>query len=147
VRYPATIIEKENNVAVSDVMSNDVIHLVCGDTLQHAAQRMAEINVGSLPVLDGDRLAGIVTDRDIVLRAVAKGSSPDSPVDQAMTTDLVTVAPDSSIDDAARLMSERQIRRLYVTDGKKLVGVLSLGDLAIDKTSEAGSTLREISKG
>jgi CBS domain-containing protein len=134
-------------VTVSDVMSKDVVHIASGDTLQQAAQQMAKINVGSLPVLDGDRLVGIVTDRDIVLRGVAMGSSPDSPVDRVMTTELVTVAPDSSIDDAARLMSGRQIRRLYVTDGAKLVGVLSLGDLAIDKTSEAGSALKEISKG
>ena len=132
---------------VREVMSTDVACANCGDTLQSAAQQMAEINIGSLPVKDGERLVGIVTDRDIVLRAVAKGYSPDQPVEDAMTDRLVTVAPDASLEEAARVMSEKQIRRLYVTDGDRLAGVISLGDLAVEARGEqAGEALTEISK-
>ena len=132
---------------VSDVMTKDVACLDCGDTLQAAAQRMAELDVGSLPVKEGDRLAGIVTDRDIVLRAVAKGASSDQRIDQAMTRDVVTISPGATVEEAAQLMSEKQIRRLYVTDGGDLAGVVSLGDLAVDaRIDDAGQALKEISK-
>lgn len=133
---------------VSDVMTNDVACLDCGDTMQAAAQQMAELNVGSLPVKDGERLVGIVTDRDLVLRGVAKGVAPDQRVDQAMTRDVVTTKAQASIEEAARLMSEKQIRRLYVTgDAGELAGVVSLGDLAVDaRTNDAGEALKEISK-
>lgn len=132
---------------IRDVMSTDVACLACGDSLQDAAKKMAEINVGSLPVVEGDRLVGVVTDRDIVLRAVAKGTTPDQTVDNAMTRDVITIAPGASVAEANRLMSERQIRRLYVVEGGTLAGVLSLGDLALDaETRETGEALREISK-
>ena len=132
---------------VRDVMSSDVTCLACGDSLRDAASKMAEINVGSLPVIDGGKLAGVVTDRDIMVRAVAEGRAPDQAVDCAMTRDVVTVAPDTSVDEANRLMSDRQIRRLYVVDDGAVVGVLSLGDLVLDaEAQEAGQALREISK-
>lgn len=132
---------------VRDVMSSDVTCLACGDSLRDAAGKMAEINVGSLPVIDGGKLVGVITDRDIVLRAVARGTAPDQAIDAAMTRDVITIAPGTSVAEANRLMSERQIRRLYVVEGDRLAGVLSLGDLALDaETSKAGEALREISK-
>ncbi|MBC7985577.1 MAG: CBS domain-containing protein [Sphingomonadaceae bacterium] len=132
---------------VKDVMSSDVACLACGDSLRDAAGKMAEVNVGSLPVIEGGKLAGVVTDRDIVVRAVAEGRAPDQAVDCAMTRDVVTVAPDTSVDEANRLMSDHQIRRLYVVEDGAVVGVLSLGDLALDaEAHEAGEALREISK-
>jgi CBS domain-containing protein len=132
---------------VRNVMSTDVASIETRDTLQAAAAKMAEINVGSLPVLRDGRLAGIVTDRDIVVRAIARGDAPDTAVADAMSEGVVTLTPDMSVDEAAHLMSDKQIRRLYVVDNDRLVGVVSLGDLAVDaETEEAGETLREISK-
>lgn len=132
---------------VSEVMSGDVACLECKDTLQTAAARMAEINVGSLPVTDNGKLVGVVTDRDIVTRAVASGAGPDTAIESAMTGDVVTIAPNASVDEASRLMSDKQIRRLYVVDGDAIAGVVSLGDLALDApSSEPGDALREISK-
>ncbi|MGS1017792.1 CBS domain-containing protein [Allosphingosinicella humi] len=132
---------------VRNVMSTDVASIETRDTLQAAAAKMAEINVGSLPVLRDGRLAGIVTDRDIVVRAIARGDAPDTAVADAMSEGVVTLTPDMSVDEAAHLMSDKQIRRLYVVDEDRLVGVVSLGDLAVDaETEEAGETLREISK-
>ena len=132
---------------VRNVMSSDVASIESRDTLQAAAAKMAEINVGSLPVLRDGRLAGIVTDRDIVVRAVARGAAPDTAVADAMSDGVVTLSPDMSVDEAARLMSDKQIRRLYVVDEDRLVGVVSLGDLAVDaETDDAGEALREISK-
>jgi CBS domain-containing protein len=132
---------------VRNVMSSDVASIETRDTLQAAAAKMAEINVGSLPVLRDGRLAGIVTDRDIVVRAVARGAAPDTAIADAMSDGVVTLSPDMSVDEAARLMSDKQIRRLYVVDEDRLVGVVSLGDLAVDaETDDAGEALREISK-
>jgi len=132
---------------VAQVMSSDVASIETRDTLQAAAAKMAEINVGSLPVLRDGRLAGIVTDRDIVVRAVARGAAPDTAIADAMSDGVVTLTPDMSVDEAARLMSDKQIRRLYVVDNDALVGVVSLGDLAVDaEAGEAGEALREISK-
>ena len=132
---------------VAQVMSSDVASIETRDTLQAAAAKMAEINVGSLPVLRDGRLAGIVTDRDIVVRAVARGAAPDTAIADVMSDGVVTLTPDMSVDQAARLMSDKQIRRLYVVDNDALVGVVSLGDLAVDaEADEAGEALREISK-
>lgn len=132
---------------VRNVMSTDVASIETRDTLQAAAAKMAEINVGSLPVLRDGHLAGIVTDRDIVVRAIARGAAPDTAVADAMSDGVVTLTPDMSVDEAARLMSDKQIRRLYVVDNDALVGVVSLGDLAVDaEADEAGEALREISR-
>lgn len=132
---------------VQDVMSGDVACLSHGDSLQAAAAKMAEINVGSLPVIDGGKLVGVVTDRDIVTRCIATGAGADATVDAAMTRDVVTVSPETSIEDASQLMSDRQIRRIYVVDGDAVTGVVSLGDLALEApSSEPGDALREISK-
>lgn len=132
---------------VQDVMSGDVACLARGDTLQTAAAKMAEINVGSLPVTDGGKLVGVVTDRDMVTRCIATGAGADTPVESAMTGDVVTVSPDCSIEEASQLMSDRQIRRIYVVDGDAVTGVVSLGDLALEApSSDPGDALREISK-
>ncbi|MGD9544091.1 MAG: CBS domain-containing protein [Methylocystis sp.] len=131
---------------ISNVMSKDVASIVSGETLHHAASEMAKLNIGSLPVIDGGNLAGIVTDRDIVVRGVAQGLSPQTRVGKVMTTELFTCAPTTSVDEAAKLMGEKQIRRLYVVDQGRLVGVVSLGDLSLNAQDDAGEALTEISK-
>ena len=132
---------------ISDVMSTNVAEVGPRDTLQTAAAKMAEINVGSLPVTDQGRLVGVITDRDIAVRAVANGSAADAAVESAMSKGAVTVSADTPVQEAAELMRDKQIRRLYVVDGDSLKGVASLGDFALEaKTQEAGETLKEISK-
>jgi len=108
---------------------------------------MAELNVGSLPVTDQGRLVGVITDRDIAVRGVARGLGEDAAVEVAMTANVVTCTGDTGVEAAAEMMRTNQIRRLYVMEGNNLAGVASLGDLALEAQAEdAGETLREISK-
>ena len=132
---------------ISEVMTSHVAGVSPADTLQTAAAKMADIDAGSLPVTDHGRLVGVITDRDIAIRAVAKGLPCDAEVSRAMSSGVVTCSADTPIEEAAHLMSEKQIRRLYVTEGDQLAGVASLGDVALEaEIDEAGETLREISK-
>jgi CBS domain-containing protein len=101
------------------------------DTLQHAASLMQAADVGPLPVCDGDRVVGIITDRDITVRAVAAGKDPSrTPVRDAMTPDVVSVHADDDIDEVIELMRQHGIRRLPVIDGGRLLGIVALADLA-----------------
>ena len=132
---------------ISEVMTANPDTAEAGDSIATVAARMESGNFGSLPVLDGGRLVGVVTDRDIVVRGVAKGFGPDTPVRDVMTPDPVCVEPDSDVEAAAELMQEKQIRRLYVTEGDKLVGIVAMADVArqgADKLS--GETIEAISK-
>jgi signal-transduction protein with cAMP-binding, CBS, and nucleotidyltransferase domain len=132
---------------VQDVMTAQVVSASSSDSLQAVASKMKSENIGSLPVVDGGRLRGVVTDRDIVIRAVAQGQSADATIESAITTDAVCVAPDCSVEEASRIMADKQLRRLYVTDADQLVGVVALGDLALETSSDtSGDTLRDISK-
>lgn len=118
---------------VSDVMNTDVQVISPEATLQEAAQNMREGDFGVLPVGDKDNLIGIITDRDIVVRAVAEGMDVDTPVRDAMSEQIVFANEDDSLEDAARLMSDHQIRRLPVVDADHhLVGIVSLGDFAVE---------------
>jgi CBS domain-containing protein len=102
------------------------------DTLEKAAGRMAELDTGVLPVGEGDRLVGMLTDRDIAVRAVAKGKGPDAKVRDAMTADVKYCFEDEDLDDAVRSMGEQKVRRLPVMSrDKRLVGIVSLGDVAV----------------
>ena len=125
---------------VSEVMSSDVRIASPDDTLQHAAQLMYDIDAGVLPVGEGDRLVGMVTDRDIAVRAVAEGRIPATcKVREIMSSDIKYVFDDESIEDAARSMGELQVRRLPVLNrAKRLVGIVSLGDVALRKKKVAG---------
>lgn len=133
---------------VSELMSRDVRIASPGDTLQQAAQMMEEIDAGSLPVGENDRLVGMLTDRDIALRAVAKGKAPDEcTVREVMSDSIKYVFEDEAVEDVAKSMGELQVRRLPVLDHKKrLVGIVSLGDLAQKKTDSAGKALKNVSK-
>jgi CBS domain-containing protein len=115
---------------ISDIMTKATVTDQPDDTLAEAAKRMWEQQTGSLLVLDGEDLVGIITERD-VLKAVATGQSLDARVSEVMTKDVVTVNPSTSLREAARVMTERWIRHLPVLDeARRLVGVVSQRDLA-----------------
>ncbi|MBO0787239.1 MAG: CBS domain-containing protein [Actinobacteria bacterium] len=114
---------------VRDVMTEATVTDSAADSLRSAAERMWRNQTGSLLVMDGDQLAGIITERDL-LRAVALGGDPDtSTVDEAMTAEVVTVPPDMLLTDAARLMATRWIRHLPVMDSGRVLGVVSMRDV------------------
>lgn len=115
---------------VSDCMSRSVRLCSPNDTLRDAARTMKEVDTGALPVGENDRLVGMITDRDIAVRAVADGKSCDTPVREAMTREVHWVFEDEDLNSAAAKMSQLKIRRLPVlTRDKRLVGILSLGDV------------------
>jgi CBS domain-containing protein len=117
---------------VKQIMTPDIECAWTDDTLQEAAYTMRERNVGLLPVCDRDHLTGMLTDRDITIRAVAEGRDPRSTrVREVMTLDIICCCEDDEADKAARLMQDRHVRRILVLDHRKLlVGIVSLSDLA-----------------
>jgi CBS domain-containing protein len=133
------------------IMTPDPECISPDDTLQEAARRMRDLDVGPLPVCGADdRLAGMITDRDIIVRAVAEGKDPRStPVREAMTGEVIACFEDQDVREAARTMQERQVRRLVVLDrDKRLVGIVSLGDLATEAgdREKAGAVLQDVSE-
>jgi CBS domain-containing protein len=133
---------------VRDVMTKNPLTAAPGDNLQTVAKIMRDEDTGVVPIVEKGKLIGIVTDRDIVIRCVAEGKF-DAKATEASSDDVVTVTADMSIADAADLMAEHQIRRLPVVDGDKLVGIVSLGDIAVKegKDKRTGDTLEDISQG
>lgn len=133
---------------VSECMTRDVKVAAPGDSLRTAAIAMAEHDTGFLPIGENDRLLGVITDRDIAIRAVGTGASPDSSVEQAMSSDVRYCYDDDDVDAVLKTMGEQQIRRMPVVDrDKRLVGVISLGDAATDATAtKAGQALSDISR-
>lgn len=134
---------------ISEVMTRDVRLVRPDQTIREAAHLMAELDIGALPVEETDRLVGIITDRDIAVRAVAEGRGPDTPVREVMSSDIKYCYEDQSIDEVTQNMGELRIRRLPVVNrDKRLVGILSLGDLAVDESAqdEAGEALGGISR-
>ena len=125
---------------VSEVMTRDVQTVRLDQTAREAANFMLRADAGAIPVAEGDRLLGMITDRDIAVRGVAEGPGPDTPVRELMTNDMVTARMDDDVDDVAVRMSEAQVRRLPVIDDQnQLCGIVSLGDLtqkAEDGTAE-----------
>lgn len=132
---------------VSDAMTAQVVTASPSDSIQAVARIMAEVDTGAVPVFDGGKVVGLVTDRDIVLRVVAEGGDLKGPVSAVMSDHVQSCRPDDSMADAAGKMASHQLRRLVVTDEKgSLVGILSLGDVATDfGNKKVGETLEEIS--
>ena len=134
---------------VSDLMSNSVISVAPDTSAAAAAKLLAKHNIGSVPVVGGDgRIRGIVTDRDIVTRCIAYDNNPfDMPVSEIMTRGVLGVSPDADIREATKLMSSEQVRRLPVIDNGKIIGVISLGDMAQSNAYqlEISKALTEIS--
>jgi CBS domain-containing protein len=134
---------------VREAMTRDVRLVRPNQPISEAARLMAELDIGALPVEENDRLVGMITDRDIAVRAVAAGRGPDTPVSDVMSRDIKYCYEDQSIDEVTQNMGELRIRRLPVlTRDKRLIGILSLGDLAIDEGArdEAGEALGGISR-
>lgn len=133
---------------VTDVMTRDVRTLTSDSTITEAARAMEELNVGVIPVCEGDKLLGMVTDRDIVVRAVAQGLNGDTPLSKVMSTDIRTARETDDLDTVLADMASSQIRRLPVLDGaERLVGIISIGDIAVKGQDEedVGQSLGEIS--
>lgn len=131
---------------VSDVMTSDVKVVRPDESVQTAAAIMSEEDVGALPVCDGTRLQGMITDRDIVVRAVASGRGVDTPVREVMTEEVIWCTEDDGIPDLLKRMGAEQIRRIPVLDGNRnLVGIVALGDLAIQQDAGVDEALRDIS--
>jgi CBS domain-containing protein len=125
---------------VSEAMTRDVRVASPEETVQQAAKIMAEIDAGVLPVGDNDRLVGMITDRDIAIRAVAAGKGPDAKVRDCMTSDVKYCFEDQDIDEVASNMADQQIRRLpVVSREKRLVGILSLGDVTTSLSEDAAA--------
>jgi CBS domain-containing protein len=133
---------------VSEAMTRDVRVATPGQSIRDVAKMMAEIDAGALPVGENDRLIGMITDRDIAIRAVAQGKGPDTPVRDVMSTEQVLYCfDDEDLDHVAKNMSEEQVRRLPVVNReKRLVGIVSLGDLANRERKAAGKAVSGVSK-
>ncbi|WFR55448.1 CBS domain-containing protein [Anaerocolumna sp. AGMB13025] len=134
---------------VKEIMSKDIASVSSEDSIERAAQLMKQYDVGSIPVCSQDKVIGIVTDRDITLRSVASGQdTKHQKVSDIMTMDPALGSPDMNVDDAARIMSERQIRRLPIVENNSLVGIVALGDISLEPklSDNAEEALKDISK-
>ena len=134
---------------IRDVMTPNPRTVSPDDTIQQAARIMRDEDTGAVPVVENGRPIGILTDRDIVVRAVAEGGQPSRIVRDIVTSGVVSATPDMSTRQANELMSEHQIRRLTVVERDRLVGIVSIGDLAVKegRDSRTGDTLQSISIG
>ena len=129
--------------SISDVMSTDLKTVAKGSPISEAATAMRDADTGAIIVTDEGRFAGLVTDRDIVVRALADGKGPDTSVDEVTTTDVSTLAPDQTVDDALAIIRDQNVRRVPVVDGGRPVGIVSIGDLS--EQHDLGSELTDIS--
>lgn len=136
------------NKTVKDVMTTDVATVTLKDNVYEIAVLMKKHDVGFVPVVEGKKLIGVVTDRDLVLRGYAEKREGSASVEQVISKDVTTISSDTAVEEAAKIMAQQQIRRLPVVENGNLVGVLAIGDLAVrDKfDDEAGQALSKISE-
>ncbi|MCM3667628.1 CBS domain-containing protein [Mesobacillus maritimus] len=134
--------------SIREIMTTDVETCSLLDNVFEVAVKMKENNVGAIPIVDGEKLVGMITDRDIVMRGIAEKKPPSSKVEVVMSDHLVTITPDTSTEEAAKLMADHQIRRLPIVEGDRLVGIVALGDLAVEPKfdNNAEIALSEISE-
>jgi CBS domain-containing protein len=132
---------------VADVMTTNVDSCSPESTCKEVAMKMKELDVGAVPICDNEKLVGIVTDRDIVIKGFVNNLSSDSMISELVTDNVVKGSKEMSVEEAVRLMSQHQIRRLPIVEDDKLVGIVSLGDLAVNNQStyEAAQALKNIS--
>ncbi len=135
------------NMNVAEVMTANVDCCNPESTFKEVAMKMKELDVGVIPICDNEKLVGIVTDRDIVIKGLAKDISAESKISVLVTDDVVKGSKEMSVEEAAKVMSEHQIRRLPIVEEDKLIGIVSLGDLAVNNQSsdDAGQALKDIS--
>ncbi|MEH7512028.1 CBS domain-containing protein [Gottfriedia acidiceleris] len=131
---------------VRDVMSSSVECCSNQDSLQSVASKMESLNVGAIPVVENGQVVGMITDRDLALRGINQGGNANA--SQVMSNNIVTIDCNASLQEASNLMAQHQIRRLPVVENGNLVGILSLGDLAVQEQSDesAGEALSQISQ-
>ncbi|WP_025028300.1 CBS domain-containing protein [Caldalkalibacillus mannanilyticus] len=133
---------------LGDIMTRDVRFCIAEDNIYEAAVKMKSWDVGAVPVCSKDQIVGIVTDRDLVIRAMAEKKPGSTQITEVMTSEVVTGTPDMGVEEAVKLMSQKQIRRLPIVEGTKLVGMCALRDIAIRERydSQAEYALSEISE-
>jgi CBS domain-containing protein len=134
---------------IRDVMTPNPRTVSPQDSIQNAARIMRDEDTGVVPVVDNGKPVGVITDRDIVVRAVAEGGQLNRPVRDIVTNELIAATPDMSVSEATELMSAHQVRRLPVVENNRLVGIVSIGDIAVKegKDSRVGDALQHISEG
>lgn len=133
-----------------EIMTKSVQTATPNQTFQEVALMMRNGDMGAVPVVDGGKLVGIVTDRDIVVRSIAEGMDASTPVSDAMTTELFTVRSEDFVFDAIRLMGDKQVRRIpVISNDGELAGIIAMADVALDTEDELeiAETLEEISSG
>lgn len=133
---------------IKDLMTENPSTCEPGTPVAEAAKVMAREDVGPIPVVEGGRLVGLVTDRDLVVRVLAEGLDPETTtVGEIASSDIVTVSPDSSLDEALQVLARNQVRRVPVVDGDRLVGILAQADIARHADEvQTGEVVEEISK-
>ena len=133
-----------------EIMTSSVKTATRDMPLQEVARLMRDGDMGAIPVVEGGKLVGIVTDRDIVVRSIADGKDASSPVSESMTTEIFSVKPDDFVFEAIRLMGDKQVRRIpVVTENGELAGIIAMADVALEMEDEReiAETLEEISSG
>lgn len=129
---------------VRDVMTASPVALPRDTSIRDAAARMRDEDIGDVLVLDDGEICGILTDRDIVVRAIADGRNPDdTPVGDVCSGEVITLEPDASADEAVRIMRDAAVRRVPVVDDGETIGIVAIGDLAVERDRE--SALADIS--
>lgn len=146
---PWTALGRMIALKIRDIMTTEVKTISAKDSISEAANIMKQLDIGAVPVLDNNLLVGIVTDRDLVLRGLASGKNATDSVSSVMTTNLTTVTPDADVHNVADIMAAKQIRRLPIVENNHLVGIVAIGDMAVESIfeDEAGEALHNISMG
>lgn len=131
-----------------EIMTTDCVTVTLKDNVYEAAVKMKQEDTGFIPVVDGKKLIGVLTDRDLVIRGYAAKKEGSTAIKEVMSDKVYSVSPDTTVDEAAKVMAKEQIRRLPVVENGELVGIVSIGDLAVrDKfEDEAGEALGQISE-
>jgi|SRR5580765_2198563 CBS domain-containing protein len=145
-----TLASGRARIRCSEIMTTDVKTVNRETPIRDVAAMMRGADIGSLPIIESEKLVGIVTDRDIVVRAVAEGLDPSTPVGEVMTTDVFALKPDDFAFEAIRLMGDKQIRRIpVVNEDSSLAGIIAMADVALEMEDEReiAETLEEISSG
>lgn len=133
---------------VKNIMTSNVEYCTPLDNVYEVAVKMKDLNVGAIPIVEDQRLIGMITDRDLVVRGIAEKHPGSNQVTNVMSDQIISIDPNASVEEAAHMMAKHQIRRLPVVDNGNLVGMVSLGDLSTNYTTgdEAGDALSDISE-